>query len=105
MLAYKKVLKGEEGRQEMKEACANWIGDLRRRLLEIGMDDLTSDMEVSFAEKMQKLCPENNLLLEDFVDRCKEMMLPDSDDEQERRKQELKEKEKEIQQEMEIAKN
>ena len=81
MLAYKKVLKGEEGRAEMQQAGRVWINDLRRRLLEIGMDDLTSDLEVSFAEKMQKLVPDPNPLLENFVVRCKEMMLTDSDDE------------------------
>jgi hypothetical protein len=41
MLACKKVLNAEEGRAEMHKAGKTWINDIRRRLLEIGMDELT----------------------------------------------------------------
>ena len=83
MLAFKKVLKGEEGRAEMHKAGLTWIKDIHRRLLEIGMDELTSDSldKVNFEQKMQRIAPDDNPLKKAMVQRCKDMMLPDSDDE------------------------
>ena len=40
------------------------------------------------------MVPDPNPLLNEFVRRCKDMMLPDSDDEEARAKQEMKDKDK-----------